>query len=222
MRALRALMIGSLLAATGLVQAVPVKQTADFEGLVEPDSVFALPYTENGLNITGNGAVTFGWGVGSELHNALILSEVTQTTSGGIVHGCPSGGCSVTVSFAAGFTGFDFDIAGFNVRGAGAPALEIFGDHGRIGDLMNLTGLKADSECVSGDCKFQNFSFGLASGEVATSFKLTFGTPARWFFDQFSVTPLEASPSRVPEPASLGLVFAALGAAVWTRRRRVQ
>lgn len=226
MRAFRTLMMAGLLAATGLVQAVPVKKTADFEGLSapsDPSVVVALPYSENGLNITGNGAVAFGLGVaGGGTHNALLLSEVSVDQLGDTVDQCPVAGCAITVDYSAGFTSFGFSLASLNLR-SGAPMLEIFGDQGQIGGAVAVAGIQSGSTCKVGVCTFQDISVDLAPGQVATSFRLSFASAAHWLFDQFSVTPLEATPpNRVPEPASFALVLAALGGVAVTRRRRGQ
>jgi hypothetical protein len=227
MRAFRTLMMAGLLAATGLVQAVPVKKTADFEGLSapsDPSVIVALPYSENGLSFTGNGAFAFGLGVaGGGTHNALLLSEVSVDQFGDTVDQCPSAGCAITVGFSAGFTNFGFSLASLDLRSGGAPMLEIFGDQGQIGSAVAVAGVQSSSACKVGVCTFQEFSVDLAPGQVGTSFRLSFASAAHWLFDQFNVTPFEATPpNRVPEPASFALVLAALGGVAVTRRRRGQ
>lgn len=226
MRAFRTLMMAGLLAAAGLVQAVPVKKTADFEGLSAPNDpsvVVTLPYSENGLNFSGNGAVYFGLEVpdGSE-RNALMLSQVSVDQAGGVVNQCPVGGCAITVDYQAGFTSFGFSLASLNLRGGGAPMLEIFGDQGQIGSAITLADVQSDSTCKIGVCTFQDFTVNLAAGQVGTSFRLGFSGAANWVFDQFSVMPFEAAPNRVPEPASLALVVSALGVGFWSRRRQAK
>ena len=48
------------------------------------------------------------------------------TDDGDVIDKCPAISCSVTVSFADGFTGLDFDIASYDNRSSGIwPTLEI-------------------------------------------------------------------------------------------------
>lgn len=227
MRAFRTLMMAGLLAASGLVQAVPVKKTADFEGLSAPSDssvVTALPFNDGGLTLSGNGLVVFDLAVGGASNNALLLTQLVPTDDGDVIDKCPAISCSVTVSFADGFTGLDFDIASYDNRSSGIwPTLEIFGDNGRIGDSISLSNIAPDSVCASGKCQFQNVGVDLTGGAIGRSYTITFGSAAKWIFDQFSVTPLEATPpNRVPEPASFALALAALGGVAVTRRRRGQ